>query len=93
MFLLLPSIALWLKLAYVNRRLHYTEHLAFALHVHSYWFPAFGLVFTDRWWLASISCTAVPWYTLVAMRSSSMAAGAGRAFCVRVWSACCIRWR
>ena len=68
MFLLLPSFALWLKLVYLNRRLRYTEHLVFALHVHTYWFLAFGLVFTDVWWLAAIGCTAVPWYTLAAMR-------------------------
>ncbi len=68
MFLLLPSFALWLKLVYRNRRLRYTEHLVFALHVHAYWFLAFGLVFTNVWWLTAMGCTAVPWYTMVALR-------------------------
>ena len=68
MFLLLPAFALWLKLVYLNRRLRYTEHLVFALHVHTYWFLAFGLILTKVWWLAAAGGTAVPWYTLVAMR-------------------------
>ena len=68
MFLLLPSFALWLKLVYLNRRLRYTEHLVFALHLHTYWFLAFGLVFTNVWWLTAMGCTAVPWYTMVALR-------------------------
>ncbi len=68
MFLLLPSFALWLKLVYWNRRLRYTEHLVFALHVHTFWFLAFALAFSKVWWLAAIGCTAVPLYTLAAMR-------------------------
>ena len=68
MFLLLPSFALWLKLVYLNRRLHYTEHLVFALHVHAFWFLALGLAFTDTWWLVAPGLVAVPIYTLMAMR-------------------------
>ncbi len=68
MFLLLPSFALWLKLVYLNRRLRYTEHLVFALHVHAYWFLAFGLFFTGVNALAIAGSLAVPWYTLAAMR-------------------------
>jgi hypothetical protein len=68
MFLLLPSFALWLKLAYLNRRMRYTEHLVFALHVHAFWFLAFGLVFTGVNALAMAGTVAVPWYTLAAMR-------------------------
>lgn len=68
MFLLLPSFALWLKLVYLNRRLHYTEHLVFALHVHAFWFLAFALIFTGVKALAVIGTLAVPWYTLAAMR-------------------------
>jgi hypothetical protein len=68
MFVLLPSFALWLKLVYRNRRLRYTEHLVFALHVHAFWFLALGLVLTNVWWITVIGATAVPWYTLRAMR-------------------------
>ena len=68
MFLLLPSFALWLKLVYLNRRMHYTEHLVFALHVHAFWFLALGLAFTDTWWLVAPGLVAVPIYTLMAMR-------------------------
>jgi Protein of unknown function (DUF3667) len=68
MFLLLPGFALWLKLAYLNRRLRYTEHLVFALHVHAFWFLAFALFFTGVNALAIVGSVAVPWYTLAAMR-------------------------
>ncbi len=68
MFLLLPSFALWLKLVYLNRRLRYTEHLVFALHLHAFWFLALGLVFTGVKALAIAVAVAVPVYTLAAMR-------------------------
>jgi predicted RNA-binding Zn-ribbon protein involved in translation (DUF1610 family) len=68
MFVLLPSFALWLKLAYRNRRLRYTEHLVFALHVHAFWFLA--LLFTLPGWglLTTLALLAVPVYTLMAMK-------------------------
>jgi hypothetical protein len=68
MFVLLPSFALWLKLAYWNRRLRYTEHLVFALHVHAYWFVALAFMLPDQVWLTAPAFAAVPWYTLLAMR-------------------------
>jgi Protein of unknown function (DUF3667) len=68
MFLLLPCFALGLKLVYLNRRLRYTEHLVFALHVHAFWFLAFGLLFTGVNALAIVGSLAVPWYTLASMR-------------------------
>ena len=68
MFLLVPSFALWMKLAYWNRRLRYTEHLVFALHVHAFWFIALALMFADLWWLTALGGTAVPVYTMLAMR-------------------------
>lgn len=67
MFLLLPSFALWLKLVYLNRRLRYTEHLVFALHLHAFWFLALALVVTDSW-VAPFGVLAVPVYALLAMR-------------------------
>ncbi len=48
MFVLLPGFALWLKLAYRNRHLRYTEHLVFALHLHAFWFLA--LILTLPGW-------------------------------------------
>jgi hypothetical protein len=68
LFILLPSFALGLKLVYRNRRLRYTEHLVFALHVHAFWFLALLLVFTNVWWLSAIGFTLMPVYTFRAMR-------------------------
>jgi predicted RNA-binding Zn-ribbon protein involved in translation (DUF1610 family) len=68
MFVLLPGFALWLKWAYRNRRLRYTEHLVFALHVHAFWFLA--LLFTLPGWglLTALALLTVPTYTLMAMK-------------------------
>jgi hypothetical protein len=68
MFLLLPSFALWLKLVYLNRRLRYTEHLVFALHLHTFWFLALALLLTKLAPLAFIGAAAVPTYALLAMK-------------------------
>jgi Protein of unknown function (DUF3667) len=78
MFLLLPSFALWLKLVYRGRRLRYTEHLVFALHMHTFWFIAIALagglaLLLPLLWPqvsgapAVVAC-AVPAYTFMAMR-------------------------
>lgn len=68
MFVALPSFALWLMLAYRNRRMRYTEHLVFALHVHAFWFVA--LLFTLPGWglLTALALLTVPVYTLMAMK-------------------------
>jgi hypothetical protein len=68
MFVMLPSFALWLKLVYWKRRLHYTEHLVFALHLHTFWFMALSLLLFGQPWLDFIAVVAVPWYALLAMR-------------------------
>jgi len=68
MFVLLPGFALWLKLVYRNRRMRYTEHLVFALHVHAFWFIALAFTLPDTVWLSIPAFTAVPWHTMVAMR-------------------------
>jgi hypothetical protein len=68
MFLLLPTFALWFKLVFWQRRLRYTEHLVFAFHVHAFWFLMFGLIMTNRGWLAGPAALAIPVYTLLAMR-------------------------
>ena len=68
MFLLLPCFALWMRWVYLSRRLRYTEHLVFALHVHSFWFLAMALVFTGKPWLAGPASLAIPIYTFLAMK-------------------------
>ena len=67
MFLLLPGFALWMRLAYRNRRMHYTEHLVFAMHVHTFWFLMLGLAQVPWAWLQILAFVAVPVYTLSAM--------------------------
>jgi hypothetical protein len=61
MFLLLPTFALLLALAYRNRRMYYGEHLVFALHLHSFWFllGALFLLLPGDWVLP-----LVPWCVL-----------------------------
>ena len=72
MFVLLPSFALWLKLAYRNRRLRYTEHLVFALHLHAFWFIALAVAMAfallDSVWLATLAIGAMPVYAMLALR-------------------------
>ena len=68
MFVMLPLFAAWLKLTYLNRRLRYTEHLVFALHLHSFWFLRFALMLWDLPGLAALAFMAVPVYALLAMR-------------------------
>lgn len=68
MFMLLPAFALWLKLAYLNRRLRYTEHLVFALHLHAFWFAMIGLLLIDVGWVQAIAACAIPIHGLLAMR-------------------------
>jgi hypothetical protein len=68
MFVLLPGFALWLKLSYRNRRLLYTEHLVFALHVHAFWFVALLLTLPGWGPLTTAALLVVPVYTLMAMK-------------------------
>jgi hypothetical protein len=68
MFVLLPGFALWLKLAYRNRHLRYTEHLVFALHVHAFWFVALLFTLPDWGLLTALALLAVPVYTFLAMK-------------------------
>lgn len=67
MFVLLPSFALWLKLAYLNRGMRFTEHLVFALHVHTFWFVMLAVALTGWPWLITLAALAVPVYTWMAM--------------------------
>jgi hypothetical protein len=68
LFVLLPAFALWLKLAYANRRLRYTEHLVFALHAHAFWFVALLFTLPDWGLLTAAALLTVPIHTLKAMK-------------------------
>lgn len=66
MFALVPLFAMWTRLAWLNRRLRYTEHLVFALHLHAFWFAALALVQILPGLLAPIPLLAIPIYALLA---------------------------
>ena len=68
MFVLLPLFALCLKLVYLNRRLRYTEHLVFALHLHAWWFIVLVRMLLDWPVLTGLAFMALPVYTWMAMR-------------------------
>ena len=68
MFVLLPSFALWLMLAYRNRRMRYTEHLVFALHLHAFWFVAMAFALPESAWLSAIAVAAMPVYAMLALK-------------------------
>ena len=69
LFLLLPSFALFMKLAYRNRGLRYTEHLVFGLHVHAFWFLMVALTLLPLGGIEKLALLAVPLYTLRAMKN------------------------
>ena len=68
LFLLVPAFAAWLRLAWHKRRLRYTEHLVFALHLHAFWFLALALSLGPWKWLDVIPTLAIPAYALAAMK-------------------------
>ncbi|MBC7485015.1 MAG: DUF3667 domain-containing protein [Rhizobacter sp.] len=68
MFVLLPSFALWLMLAYRNRCMRYTGHLVFALHLHAFWFVALAFALPESAWLSAIAVATMPVYTMLALR-------------------------
>ena len=68
MFALVPLFAMWVRLAWLNRRLRYTEHLVFALHLHSFWFAALVLVQILPGALAVVPILWMPVYALLATR-------------------------
>jgi hypothetical protein len=68
-FLLLPAIALMLKLLYFRRSRFYMEHFIFALHWHSFLFLLFTLnVFLPWDWMRGIIIFSSPLYLLLALR-------------------------
>lgn len=68
MFLLVPMFALWCQLAWLNRRLRYTEHLVYALHLHAFWFAAIAVAQLPLPLLPGVASLAMPIYALLASR-------------------------
>jgi hypothetical protein len=71
-FALLPGFAALLMLLFRRRRLHYTEHLVFALHLHAFWFGVAALAMVlalavSEWALLPL-VVLVPGYALLALR-------------------------
>jgi hypothetical protein len=71
-FVLLPAFAFGLWALFRGRgphgRLHYTEHLVFALHLHAFWFIVAALMMLGQTVLIGAGLLAMPVYALLAMR-------------------------
>jgi hypothetical protein len=68
MFVLMPSFAFGLWLLYRDRRLRYTEHLVFALHLHAFWFIAIALLQINFLAIEIVALLSIPVYAVLAMR-------------------------
>ena len=68
LFVLVPSFAAFLQLVYLNRRLRYTEHLVFGLHVHACWFVLVACTLLPLGGLQHLVVLGMPVYTLMAMK-------------------------
>lgn len=68
MFLLVPMFAAWLTLVYRQRRLRYTEHLVFALHLHAFWFAAVLIALLPLPGLEIAAFLSMPVYAVLASR-------------------------
>ncbi len=68
MFVLMPSFAFGLWLLYRDRRLRYTEHLVFALHLHAFWFIAIAVLQVNFTPTETVALLAIPVYAVLAMR-------------------------
>ncbi len=68
MFVVLPLFALLQMLVWWNRRLRYTEHLVFALHLHAFWFLCLLLTLLPFAWLSPLAALLVPVYAWAALK-------------------------
>ena len=71
MLVLLPGFALGLTALFRYRGFSYTEHLVFALHLHSFWFLAATVLIVGVSWvdeLAWASLVVIPAYAALAFR-------------------------
>ena len=65
---LMPVFAFGLWLIYRNRRMRYTEHLVFALHLHAFWFVVIAVMMLGLDLLVLAGMVVIPVYGLLAMR-------------------------
>ena len=69
MFIAMPLFAAWLRLVYARRGLRYTEHLVFALHLHTAWFLLLLVAaLPSARWPALVALAAGSLYALLAGR-------------------------
>jgi hypothetical protein len=68
MFVIVPTLAAMLMLAYRNRRLRYTEHLVFALHLQSFAFIMLLATLPQQEILSTVAGVATLAYTWVAVK-------------------------
>jgi hypothetical protein len=68
MFFVMPLFALFQWLVYWNRRMRYTEHLVFALHLHAFWFAVLSLTLFNQNGLTGLAVLAVPVYGFMALK-------------------------
>ena len=68
MFLMVPLFAMCQKLVYWNRRLRYTEHLVFGLHLHAFWFICLLLTLLPVPGMEAVALALVPLYALASLR-------------------------
>jgi len=68
MFALLPLYALLLKIVYFKRRMRWSEHLIFALHVHAFLFAMVIVQLTAIPWVKGLAMAAMPVYSIVALQ-------------------------
>lgn len=68
MFALLPLYALLLKIVYFNRRMRWSEHLVFALHVHAFLFAMVIVQLAAIPWVKGVAMAAMPVYSIVALQ-------------------------
>lgn len=68
MFALLPLYALLLKIVYFNRRMRWSEHLVFALHLHAFIFAMVIVQLAAIPWVKGVAMAAMPVYSIIALQ-------------------------
>ena len=68
MFALLPIYALLLKLVYRSRRMRWSEHLVFALHLHAFIFAMVIVQLASIGWVHDLAILAMPVYSVMALQ-------------------------
>jgi hypothetical protein len=68
MFALLPLYAFLLKIVYINRRMRWSEHLVFALHLHAFIFAMVLVQLIGIAWVKGVALAAIPIYSVIALQ-------------------------